>query len=75
MTERQRWGFLVLSLIVAFGGGLGLAYVLIDHNEREAQRDLCALLAVLINPNAPPPETPRQRAIADALRAYRAKRC
>lgn len=74
MTERQRWGFLVLALIVAFGGGLGLAYVLIDHNERAAQRDLCDMLGVFIAPT-PPPETARGRQQYDALRDYQAKRC
>jgi hypothetical protein len=75
MTEHRRWLMLVLALILAFGGGLGLAYALIASNERQAQRDLCELLAVFADPAAPPPTTDRGRAQYDALRAYRAKRC
>lgn len=74
MTEHRRWLVLVLSLIFAFGGGLGLAYALIDRNEREAQRDLCEMLAVFVRPS-PPPETDRGRAQYDALHAYQVKRC
>lgn len=75
MTEHRRWLVLVLSLIVSFGGGLGLAYVLIEGNQREAQRDLCALVEVFIDPDAPAPSTPRGQAQVDAMRDYRAKRC
>jgi hypothetical protein len=74
MTTHRRLVMLVLALIIAFGGGLGLAYALIDRNEREAQRDLCEMLGVFIAPT-PPPETARGRQQYDALRAYRAKRC
>lgn len=74
MTTQARWLSLVLALILAFGGGLGLSYALIAHNEREAQRDLCELLGVFVAPT-PPPETGRGRAQYEALSAYRAKRC
>jgi hypothetical protein len=74
MTLQARWLSLVLALIVAFGGGLAVALLLIERNERDAQRDLCDMLAVFIAPT-PPPETERGRAQYDALAAYRAKRC
>lgn len=74
MSVHARWLVLVLSLIVSFGGGLGLAYALIDRNEHDAQRDLCELIGVFIAPT-PPPETARGRTQYDALSAYRAKRC
>lgn len=86
MTERSRWTLLVLTLVIAVGGlaGSGILYTnrvqQQGHQERlqierEAQRDLCEMLAVFIDPSAPPPTTERGRVQADALRAYRAKRC
>lgn len=75
MTERARWMLLNLSLVLALGGGLVGAYWLQESNDRARQRDLCEMLAVFIDPGAPPPTTDRGRVQADALRAYRAKRC
>ena len=75
MTERSRWALLVLAVVLAFGGGLGLAFVTIAANEREAQRDFCTLLNVFIDPGGPAPTTERGRRQLDALRTYLAKRC
>lgn len=76
MTERTRWGLLVLSLIIALGGGLGLAYALIGHNEREAQRDLCELVQVYDDAyRADPPTTATGRGIAERTRHYLERRC
>jgi hypothetical protein len=66
---------LVLTLLAGLGA-LGVINVLYTNSvERDAQHDLCALLAVIDDPNAPPPATARGRQQRDAIRAYRAKRC
>jgi hypothetical protein len=75
MTERTRWALLVLSTVLAFGGGLVVTLAIVDANERERERDFCALLDVFITPGAPPPTTERGQRQLDAIRAYRAKRC
>jgi len=74
-TERRRWMMLVLALIAALGGGLFVTLLIVEGNQREAQRDLCALVAVFDDPSAPPPSTDRGRAQQRAMRDYRAKRC
>lgn len=86
VTERLRWAWLVILLIVAVGGlaGSGILYTnSVERQgweervriEREAQQDLCELLAVFDDPDAPPPTTDRGRRQVEAMRAYRAKRC
>lgn len=86
MTERLRWAWLVVLLIVAVGG-LAASGILYTNRvqeqgrqeririEREAQQDLCELLAVFDDPSAPPATTDRGRAQQKAMAAYRAKRC
>jgi hypothetical protein len=86
MTERQRWAWLLATVVMGIGllAGAGILYT--NHVqretreetirvEREAQQDLCELLAVFDDPSAPPPTTDRGRAQVEAMRAYRAKRC
>lgn len=75
MAERTRWALLVLSTVVAFGGGLAVTLFIVDAHERERQRDFCTLLAVFIDPNGPPPTTERGRRQLEAIRAYHARRC
>jgi hypothetical protein len=76
MTERSRWLLLVLSLIIAWTGGLGLAYALIAHNERQAQRDLCELVQVYADEyRANPPTTETGRGIAESTYRYLERRC
>jgi len=75
MAERSRWLLLVLSLIIAMGGGLAVLYVVVADNEADRQRDLCDLVAVFDDPSAPAPTTERGRSQVDGIRAYRAKRC
>jgi hypothetical protein len=86
MTERQRWAWLVIILLAGLGALAGAGILYTNHVERkgraeserverEAQRDLCELLAVFDDPSAPPPTTDRGRAQAAAIRSYRAKRC
>jgi len=74
-NERRSWLSLVLALIFALGGGLFVTLLVVADNEHEAQKDLCALVAVFDDPSAPPATTPRGQAQQDAMRAYRAKRC
>lgn len=85
-TGWRRWAWLVLTLIVGFGGLAGGGILYTNSVERrgraedariirEQQADLCELLAVFDDPSAPPPETDRGRAQVAAMRAYRAKRC
>ena len=86
MAERWRWLWLVILLIAGLGGlaGGGILYTnsVQRHSreetqrvEREAQQDLCELLAVFDSPSAPPATTDRGRAQQQAIAAYRAKRC
>lgn len=86
MTERARWMWLVVTIIMGIGllAGAGVWYTNTVEREgreeririeREAQQDFCELLAVFDDPNAPPPTTERGIAQVRALRAYRAKRC
>jgi hypothetical protein len=86
VAERWRWLWLVVMVIAGVGGlaGSGILYTnSVERRgqqeniriEREAQADLCELLAVFDDPSAPPPTTERGRAQAAAMRAYRAKRC
>lgn len=75
MTERSRWALLVLSMVVALGGGLITVLLIVESNERESQRDFCDLLTVFIDPSGPPPTTERGRRQRDALQAYLTKRC
>lgn len=66
---------LVVSLIVAFTGGLGVTLLIVANNDAARQRDLCALVAVFDDPSAAPPTTERGRQQRDAMRAYREHRC
>lgn len=75
MTERARWLLLVLTLIVALGGGLGLALLRVAEVQRDQDRDMCELIAALTPPDAPPPTTERGIKSAEALARYRAHRC
>lgn len=74
LTERQRLYLLILALILAQGGGLGVAFVAIVANEAERQRDLCALVAVLTD-NPAPPTTERGRQQQAAVERYRQRQC
>lgn len=86
MTERARWAWLVVTIIMGVGilAGAGVVYTNTVEREgreeririeREAQQDLCELLAVFDDPAAPPPTTERGRRQVEAMRAYRLKRC
>lgn len=76
MSQDWRRALWLLLTLLAGLGTLGVVNVLYTNSvERDAQRDLCALLAVIDDPNAPPPATDRGRQQRDAIRAYRAKRC
>lgn len=86
MSERARWIWLLITVVMGIGvlAGTGVLYTNTVEREgreesarieREAQRDLCELLSVFDDPAAPPATTPRGIAQQQALRAYRAKRC
>ena len=86
MTERARWVWLVTTIVMGIGilTGTGILYTNNVEREgreenirieRDAQRDLCELLAVFDDPSAPPASTPRGVVQQNAVRAYRLKRC
>jgi hypothetical protein len=86
MTARARWLLLVLSLLFGIGGLAfsGIVYTnQVDHHtraelersQREAQQDLCEMMRVFDDPNAPEPTTDRGRAQVAAIRSYLARRC
>lgn len=75
MTERARWLLLVLSLVLALGGGLGVALFRIAEVQHEQDRDMCELIDAVLPAGAPPPVTERGRQQAEAIEHYRQRRC
>lgn len=75
MTERARWLLLVLSLVLALGGGLGVALFRIAEVQHEQDRDMCELIDAVLPAGAPPPATERGRQQAEAIGHYRQRRC
>lgn len=75
MAERSRWLLLVLSLVVALGGGLGVALFRIAEVQHEQDRDMCELIDAILPAGAPPPATERERQRVAAMEHYRQRRC
>lgn len=76
LTEAQRWGLLMLSVIVAFGGGLGLTLFVVVQNEHDRQADMCLLVeSVYGDPDLPPPSNERGERQLQAARRYLERRC
>lgn len=75
MTERTRWLLLVLGLIVALGGGLGVALLRITEVQHDQDRDMCALMGALLPTAAPAPTSSYGAAQRGAVQRYRERRC
>lgn len=77
VPERSRWLLLVLSLCLALGGGLGVAFYVIIDNERSGQRDLCDFVGAIYPtaPGAPRPSSSLGQAQRAAAEHYQQQRC
>lgn len=75
VTERRRWMLLVITLILALGGGLGVALLRIAEVQRDQDRDMCNMLGAMLPSAAPAPSSSYGAEQRKAVTAYRAHRC
>lgn len=76
MTERARWAWLVVVLIVAIGGLAASGILYTNSVERRGVADLCELVRAYDDAyRADPPATETGRRIADQTRRYAERNC
>lgn len=75
MTERTRWMLLVLTLVVALGGGLGVALFRVAEVQSDQDRDMCDMLDAMLPSAAPAPSSRYGQQQRSAVAQYRERRC